>query len=176
MRHVLKWFYCLNIPTAILALSAASVVFLFLLKRFCNKGWWYWLLGLTLCCWAALVVCTTLIDRESTQQVLCDMTPFHSYWAVFSGGNRENLRSNFMNVALFYPGGFVAVHLLPKKWPRWVRFLLVTMLLGYMSIGIECTQYCYMLGRCEIDDVIHNTLGALIGSVISLRLKFCSAK
>ena len=31
------------------------------------------------------------------------------------------------------------------------------------SVGIELTQYIWMLGWCEIDDVICNILGAVIG-------------
>ena len=70
-----------------------------------------------------------------------------------------------MNVALFYPAGLLAASLLPKKWSGWCRCLLVVFVLTAMSAGIEFLQYRYALGRCEIDDVIHNALGALLGSL-----------
>lgn len=34
-----------------------------------------------------------------------------------------------------------------------------------MDIGIEAAQFYYDLGRCEVDDVIMNTLGCAIGMV-----------
>ena len=35
-----------------------------------------------------------------------------------------------------------------------------------LSIGIELTQYIYRLGYCELDDVLNNTIGAAIGSLL----------
>jgi glycopeptide antibiotics resistance protein len=34
------------------------------------------------------------------------------------------------------------------------------------SIGIELIQFIWMLGWCEIDDVICNTLGAVLGFLV----------
>ena len=42
---------------------------------------------------------------------------------------------------------------------------MVVIALTAMSAGIEFLQYHFALGRCEIDDVIHNALGALLGSL-----------
>ena len=39
------------------------------------------------------------------------------------------------------------------------------------SILIEATQYIFNLGWCEIDDVISNTAGAMIGFAIAVVLK-----
>lgn len=35
-----------------------------------------------------------------------------------------------------------------------------------LSIGIELTQYIAVLGYCELDDVLNNTIGAAIGSLL----------
>ena len=35
-----------------------------------------------------------------------------------------------------------------------------------LSIGIELTQYIFRLGYCELDDVLNNTIGAAIGSLL----------
>ena len=48
--------------------------------------------------------------------------------------------------------------------------VLVVILFGAMSAGIEYGQYIWQLGRVEIDDVIHNTAGALAGSVAVLMI------
>ena len=35
-----------------------------------------------------------------------------------------------------------------------------------LSIGIELTQYIFRLGYCELDDVLNNTIGTAIGSLL----------
>ena len=35
-----------------------------------------------------------------------------------------------------------------------------------LSIGIELTQYIAVLGYCELDDVLNNTIGAAIGALL----------
>jgi glycopeptide antibiotics resistance protein len=42
--------------------------------------------------------------------------------------------------------------------------------LAALSAGIEFLQYHFCLGRCEIDDVIHNTAGALLGCLAAVVL------
>jgi glycopeptide antibiotics resistance protein len=85
-----------------------------------------------------------------------------------NGGNIEILRSNFMNAVLFYPAGLVLCSLLPQKWRPWLRILLVSVLLCVLSCAVEQAQYVYSLGQVEIDDVIHNTLGAMLGAIFSI--------
>ena len=58
------------------------------------------------------------------------------------------------NLLLFIPLGF----LIGGK-----RGIIAGVLL---SIGIELTQYIAVLGYCELDDVLNNTIGAAIGSLL----------
>ena len=58
------------------------------------------------------------------------------------------------NILLFIPLGF----LIGGK-----REIIAGLLL---SIGIELTQYIAVLGYCELDDVLNNTIGAAIGSLL----------
>lgn len=62
-----------------------------------------------------------------------------------------------MNIVLFVPFGFFA----GKIW-GW-RAVLYGML---FSIAIEAAQYIGALGYTEVDDVINNTLGTLLGVLI----------
>lgn len=112
-----------------------------------------------------VIAYSTIFVRDGGDLLQHKFVPFHSYREVQNGGNPEIYRSNFMNVILFYPAGLLATSLLPKKRPGWWRCLLVVLALTAMSAGIESLQYCYALGRCEIDDVIHNAIGALLGSL-----------
>lgn len=93
------------------------------------------------------------------------LCPFHSYAAVWNGETTEILRSNFMNVVLFYPLGLLLYAGLPERWAFGLRLLLIGLLGMAVSAGIECCQYFFCLGAAEIDDVIHNSLGAVLGAL-----------
>ena len=58
----------------------------------------------------------------------------------------------------------IALLSLPFVLGKWKLSVPVTFVLACLfSAGIEYLQYLYSLGRCEVDDVIMNTLGALLG-------------
>lgn len=125
------------------------------------------MIALLFLAWLAVIAVATLADR--TPGIIPsepELLPFHSYCAVLAGENEEILRSNFMNVILFYPAGLLACELLPKSWSRAKRVVLVAVLFALVSAGIESCQYHFALGQAEVDDVIHNALGALIGALI----------
>ena len=121
------------------------------------------MLGGTLVLWIMVALYTTIFSRSSGIESAWAAVPFHSYREVLSGGNPELLRSNLMNVVLFAPAGLLAGALLPDRWPMKRRLLWVGGIFCLFSLGIEMTQYRLAMGQAEIDDVIHNTLGAVIG-------------
>ena len=69
-----------------------------------------------------------------------------------------------MNIFLFFPLGLTLSNALPRKWHRWLRIALTTLVGCALSAGIEYAQYRYALGMAEVDDVICNTLGAFLGA------------
>lgn len=72
----------------------------------------------------------------------------------------ELYRTMLMNVFLFVPVGLSLPFVLGKwKFPVFTTVAVACL----FSAGIEYLQYRYSLGRCEVDDVIMNTLGAGIG-------------
>lgn len=105
------------------------------------------------------IIYLTLYHRgEGEYDVI--LTPFHSF--IEAQIQPEMYRSMLMNVFLFEPLGLSLSGLLPKKWYS----LAITVVVGMLfSIGIEAAQFYYGLGRCEVDDVIMNTLGCAIGMV-----------
>ena len=62
------------------------------------------------------------------------------------------------NILFFIPYGL----LFPWK-DSWKRVFVTALVL---SIFIELSQFIFNLGWCEVDDVISNTLGAMIGYVV----------
>ncbi len=162
------WFYCLSITDAVLLVIVVSAGYLILRQWLGDKRLWRPVIALLFLAWLAVIAVATLTDR--TPGIIPaepELIPFHSYRAVIAGENKEILRSNFMNVVLFYPAGLFACELLPKSWSRAKRVILVAVLFALVSAGIEFCQYHFALGQAEVDDVIHNALGALIGALIS---------
>lgn len=166
-RNLFVEFYCLPILDIIAIVAVATWYFLRLNTNLQKYWMWKFFLSLSFLGATAIITYLTISNREMLSEGNRFLVPFHSYREVWNGGNPEIYRSNFMNAVLFYPAGLLGTVILPKKWPGWVRILLVVAVFCGISVGIEYVQYSYALGRCEIDDVIHNTLGALLGAIIS---------
>lgn len=168
LQSFLLWFYCLSISKVVLLIIIVSSGYL-ILRQCLNE--WHFLRPMTILLFIAclaVISIATLTDRTpGTIPAEPEWIPFHSYRAVISGENKEILRSNFMNIVLFYPSGLLACEILPKNWSRAKRIIFVTILFALVSLAIEFCQYHFALGQAEADDVIHNTLGALIGALIS---------
>lgn len=82
------------------------------------------------------------------------LLPFHSYVEILKG-NRQFLLENIGNVVLFIPLG-VAL--------KWSGVKDVKKTGFFISLFIEVLQFTFALGTFECDDLIHNTLGAVIGA------------
>lgn len=166
MRKIFLWFYCLPILDAVLLIVLATVVFLFLRKRFGNTLYWKVGIPFLFFCWVAVIFFGTLGQRtEGGNLSEPILMPFASYYTALNGGSKELYRTNFMNAVLFYPAGLLGCEALPKRWRKIWKVMLVTCVLALVSVGIEYTQYRFGLGLAEVDDVIHNTLGTLLGAV-----------
>lgn len=101
----------------------------------------------------AAVLWTTLFSRIG-DGYRGFLLPFHSYAEILKGEWRP-LLENIGNVVLFIPLG-VAL-----KWSG-VRDMKKAGFLA--SLLIEVLQFTFALGTFECDDLIHNTLGAVIGA------------
>ena len=96
----------------------------------------------------------TVFSKSVGAERMLDLTPFWSYAKFDHADIRWQV---YMNVFLYIPFGF----LLPYSAKR---SFLQSFLMGLcLSITTEALQYIFALGLCETDDVIHNTLGCIIG-------------
>lgn len=167
LERIFLRFYCLDIWAVVGIMLSASVIYLVLRRVFEHRRWWRG--GVRsfciLFCW--LLVTVTVVSREM-DIIEPQLVPFASYIEVLSGGNRELIRSNFMNVVLFFPQGLLLCDSLPKRLSPLVRFAVAAVICLAGSVVIELSQYMFALGKCETDDVIHNVLGALAGAGVSL--------
>lgn len=167
MVKLFLWFYCLPIEGVLLLILLATVAFFILRHLLGNTMYWKAGIPILLLCWVAVILFATLGQRtEGVNFSGPVLTPFISYYAVLKGETKELLRSNFMNIVLFYPAGLLVCEILPKHRKRLWKVVLITTVFALVSFGVEYAQYRFGLGQAEIDDVIHNTVGALIGSLV----------
>lgn len=101
----------------------------------------------------AAVLWTTLFSRFG-DGYRGFLLPFHSYVEIWKGEWRP-LLENIGNVVLFIPLGVVLGAV--GKWDVKKAGLLASLL-------IEVLQFTFALGTFECDDLIHNTLGTVIGA------------
>lgn len=112
------------------------------------------------------IIYYTLLCRESGDEHRADLRLMWAYREMLTGHPewKEDVGYNVKNILFFIPFGLW----FPKKAKppsvfkdkRWLLILTVGML---FSVIIEITQYVTCRGLCEIDDVLCNCLGSILG-------------
>lgn len=125
------------------------------------KRGWRKIAGLILAEYVFLIYCSTVIFRTVADGDGHEFRPFWSYEAI-QEGRAELLVENIMNVIVFIPVGMLLGSLLRVK-GSW----LITLSVGMgISVSIEAMQYFFHRGFAETDDVMHNTMGCMIGYIL----------
>lgn len=107
-----------------------------------------------------VLLCSTILYRHVIPERVIHLQPLWSYKA-YSDGIAILFPENIMNVVVFIPIGlFVRLCFQSIRW--WG-----VLMIGFvLSVFIEIIQYIFQKGTCDMDDVIHNTLGCIIGYII----------
>lgn len=111
-----------------------------------------------------LIYSSTVFFRQIKESANHCFIPFWSYDAIQNGRN-DLLVENVMNIVVFIPIGLLLG--CSFRSINWWKVLLCG---GTMSFTIELFQLFTQRGFSELDDVIHNTIGSVIGYGI---FKFC---
>lgn len=160
-----EWIVCIyRMPPEIVAqgLLLATAAVALGAELFRDRRWPRACLSCAAVLWCGAVLFSTVWRTPASVAQVPSLVPFHSYWEAWSTGRTELCRSNFMNLVLFYPGGVLACALFSGK--RHPAFSVGAILaLCCFSVAIEWCQFHFALGLPEIDDVIHNSLGVLLG-------------
>ena len=101
-----------------------------------------------------LLFCSTVIFRATGEISQYDFHPFWSYKAI-QEGREDLLAENIMNVVVFIPVGLL-LGIAFKQVTCWKALLIGCSI----SVTIESLQFFLMRGFSEVDDVMHNTVGA----------------
>lgn len=107
-----------------------------------------------------MIYCSTVIFRPYNDNNGHNFYPFWSYAAI-AEGQEDLISENIMNVVAFVPVGLLLG--IAFRSMKWWRALLIG---ACISIGIETMQYVFNRGFSEFDDVMHNTLGCLVGYLL----------
>ena len=158
-------FYRLKMYTIIWLILIVCVIFVLLNTRFAKKKWWKPFMGLAVVITLAGILYITVFRRESGTVCIMNLTPLASYKLWLSGQQSEALRSNLMNIILFVPFGLFCYSALPQKWPTCVKIIIGVLSVCLLSVGVERIQFIRQCGEVEADDIINNTIGALLGNI-----------
>ena len=115
------------------------------------------LLGVMYAEYLILLMCATVIFRDSTCALGVEFVPFWNY-TYFT---KEVLYETLLNIVMFIPIGFCSSVFLKR--PVLLRVFLLSMAL---SGTIEVTQYLLERGFCETNDVMNNTVGGVLGYLL----------
>lgn len=104
-----------------------------------------------------ILYCSTVIYRKNGVETGINLMPFWSYFAIMDG-KEQMVLEKILNVLVYIPIGFLCGIVFKEKKLKY------TIIVGVASSAlIEISQYLFGKGFAELDDVIHNTLGCLIG-------------
>ena len=136
-----------NNQMAVVAIGIIIVVFSLTLNRRWNS--------FILVFYITFIIYMTLLYRSGGEPKI-EIQLFWSYRQFFSS---SSLRLEILNnIWLFIPLGVIACVILPSAW--------VVLIPVFISVVIETIQYFTGTGFAEVDDVISNGLGGLVGYAI----------
>lgn len=108
----------------------------------------------------ALVAYLTIFIRIGSVDTSVKTELFDDLQQAFVQGDLEAAQHFFLNVLMFIPFGY----LIPASNPRYLRKWSFAMMGGLVtSTVIEGSQLLFRLGQSDVDDILANTLGAVIG-------------
>lgn len=109
--------------------------------------------------YTVIVLGATFIHRTPVMYENINLHIFSSYIKVWNRFSLLELRNIIFNILMFIPLGFV----MPLLFKKCEKFYITYFLGLCMTISIEVLQLISKRGIFEIDDIINNTLGCMIG-------------
>lgn len=107
-----------------------------------------------------LVAYLTIFMRIGSVDTSIVTTPFDDLQEAFVNRDPAMMQHFLLNVILFIPFGY----LIPETNPKYLRKWSFSMMGGLVaSTIIEGCQMIFRLGQSDVDDIIANTFGAIIG-------------
>lgn len=112
-----------------------------------------------------VLFCSTVLCRPYHETQGFNLLPLWSYEAI-AQGKEELIAENLWNITIFVPIGLLIGCSFRSL--KWWKVLLIGL---SISVVIEVLQFMTTLGFAEIDDVLYNTLGCMVGYGIFLIIR-----
>ena len=139
------------------AIICIGLVCIFSLVKVKEKKWQYSSV-LCLTIYVSIMLCNTVIFRTEGNMSRVVLIPFWSYMEAVKESRSFYLIENLLNIVLFVPVG-----LFLKMSFRNMRFIPIVFCGLLLSLVIETSQLLLQRGWFEVDDMMHNTLGTVLG-------------
>lgn len=145
-----------------------SVVLLFIIAVLCVVTWYkerispkVFVFSTVSLLYTLVLISFTILHRESITDL--SLVPFSTFFDILSvrwyGWGEYIFLAIVGNMLLFVPFGMIFGNIVTCKYKG-----LLCLLFGFVvSLSIECIQLLYSIGTFEVDDMIINTWGAVIG-------------
>lgn len=145
-----------------LMLILAAVICIVMDIRFviCNRKTIHVGMLILFLAYLAVIVYVTILSRESRHDMVIQMKLLNSLYLALRERSMDELNHWFLNILLFMPAGFMLPMICPEKLSAWKIVLINSLVLSTVA---ESLQLLLRLGHCDIDDIVANTAGGLIG-------------
>lgn len=163
LRVFVGWIYRLPMGAVCLVTAAAIILWADAAARMDDHGkarLWKWINAVYLLLAIFGIFYTTLFSRVPGTEHPIRQIPFYTFYLARK--KPELYREMFMNVLLFVPFGMSFPWMLRHRISVIFRTVLTA---AWICMAVEIIQVVFRLGQAEVDDLICNSLGALIGSL-----------
>lgn len=121
------------------------------------------LAGLLLFSYFWIVLEATVLTRTSQEYHAYQLEVFWSWKDIIVNHDREMLKEDLLNMILLFPFGLLLPFFFHRKLHWWQSLLIGLCISGC----IEGLQLILCRGLFEFDDMIHNSFGCMIGSILA---------
>jgi glycopeptide antibiotics resistance protein len=113
-----------------------------------------------------LVFSSTVFSRNVSLSRQYNLLPFWSYYEI-AAGDKQLFVEDILNVFLLMPVGLLLPLVFRNRGYSFFRLFWICIGTGFcLSLSIELLQLIFCRGLFELDDLFHNTLGAMLGYLI----------
>lgn len=159
--HYFPEIFGIRITLTVILLCICVIVSIILYKKGkIDKHGMVWLIALWI--YFLFILYITVLGRYTFDGYRARVVLFESYRQLFATGNIFELKGIIYNIIMFIPFSFLVAELLKDKKP--IFFSICAGVL--FTFLIEFLQFVSHTGTFEIDDIIHNTFGVIIGLTI----------
>lgn len=105
----------------------------------------------------------TLFTRLGSFYSGVEVMPFDDLQRAIDIGDVTLVKHMLLNIVLFIPFGYLIPSMNPTKLRKWSIAMLGGLIVSTLIEGAQLTVH---LGECDIDDIIANTFGSVIGYIL----------